>query len=51
MWPYVIAVVVTIAIIGVYVWSYKLNENTKKPENCEDLECTGCKASDCAHRK
>jgi hypothetical protein len=51
MWPYVIAIGTIVLIVLVYVWSYNLNEKTKKPEDCEDLECTGCNANNCAHRK
>ncbi len=51
MWPYVIAIGTIVLIVVIYVWSYSLNEKTEKPEGCEDLECSGCNANNCANRK
>lgn len=51
MWPYVIAIGVILLVVGLYVLTYKWNEDTEKPEGCEELECTSCKAQNCSHRK
>jgi len=51
MWEYVIAISIVILIVGVYILSYYLNSKTKKPENCEDIECNSCKDPSCSHRK
>lgn len=48
---YLIAVIIIVVIVGLYVWSYMLNEKTEKPEGCEDISCSGCKANNCATRK
>lgn len=37
--------------LGLYFWSYSLNQKTEKPEGAEDLECKGCHASSCKDRK
>ncbi|HOO43891.1 MAG TPA: hypothetical protein PKU69_02360 [Bacillota bacterium] len=50
MWPYIIAIGITIVIVGLYVWSYSVNQKTEKPEDCEDIECSSCKSADCSHR-
>jgi hypothetical protein len=51
MWEYIIAGASIVVIVLIYVYSYKLNEKTEKPEGCEDLECNSCKAKNCSHRK
>jgi hypothetical protein len=48
---YLIAVIIIVVIVGLYVWSYMLNEKTEKPEGCEDISCSGCKVNNCATRK
>ncbi len=50
MWPYVIAIGIVVFIVLVYILSYVLNSNTKRPENCEDVECNSCKDASCTHR-
>ena len=51
MWEYIIGIGVIVLIVGLYVFTYKLNTNTEKPEGCEDVECNSCNASNCSHRK
>ncbi|MBN2540256.1 MAG: hypothetical protein JXB08_01895 [Bacilli bacterium] len=46
-----IAIGIIVLVVVIYILSYALNEKTAKPEECEDLECTSCKAADCSHRK
>jgi hypothetical protein len=48
---YIIAIVIILIIVGLYVWSYTLNEKTEKPEGCEDISCSGCKVDNCASKK
>ena len=48
---YIIAGIIIVVLVGLYVWSYTLNDKTEKPEGCEDLSCSGCKANNCATRK
>jgi len=48
---YIIAIVIVVIIVGLYVFSFLLNEKTEKPEGCEDLSCSGCKADNCVTRK
>lgn len=50
MAKYLIAVGIIVVIVIIYVVTYVLNENTDRPEGCEDLECNGCNAKDCSHR-
>lgn len=50
MVKYLVAIGIIVVIIVVYVVTYIMNEKTERPEGCEDLECAGCKAKDCAHR-
>ena len=51
MWEYIIAISIIVIIVVLYVVTYSINEKTKKPEGCEDLECSGCNAKSCNHRK
>lgn len=39
------------ALLGLYLWSYTLNQNTEKPEGTEDISCKGCNATSCVERK
>jgi hypothetical protein len=48
---YIIAAVIIVIVVGIYVGSYALNEKVEKPEGCEDLSCSGCKADNCGSRK
>jgi hypothetical protein len=51
MWEYILAIAIIVVIVGLYFWSYKLNEKIEKPEGCEDVSCSGCKIDNCASRK
>lgn len=41
-------VVVTICIV-LFVLTYLLNKNTKKPDGCETLNCEGCSLTECSN--
>ncbi|MDD3865311.1 MAG: hypothetical protein WC479_06320 [Candidatus Izemoplasmatales bacterium] len=47
----IFAALILIALIGIYVGFYLLNQKTKPPEGCEIpddfLSCGGCKSSTC----
>lgn len=47
----IIAIGIVVLIILVYILTYAINSQTKRPENCDDLECNSCKASNCSQRK
>jgi hypothetical protein len=48
---YIIGVVIIVAVIGIYVWTYSLNQKIEKPEGCEEVSCSGCKVDNCVSRK
>jgi len=48
---YIIAALVIVAVVGIYVWSYSLNQKTEKPEGCEEVSCSGCKVDNCVSKK
>ncbi|MGE4572545.1 MAG: hypothetical protein AB7E09_07365 [Candidatus Izemoplasmatales bacterium] len=47
----VYGILIIVAIVGLYFWSYSANEKCDKPEGAEDLECKSCHASHCSSRK
>ncbi len=51
MWGTVIAIGVVIVVVGLYLWSYSLNEKTEKPEGCVEIECHSCHDQSCSNRK
>jgi len=38
-------------LIGLYMWSYTLNEKCERPEGAELTECKSCHAHNCSARK
>ncbi|MFO7969233.1 MAG: hypothetical protein ACQERX_00195 [Bacillota bacterium] len=48
---FVIAGIVLALFIGLYVFTYSLNEKTEKPEGTKAIDCKGCKAINCGERK
>ncbi len=48
---YVYGALGLIVFIGLYLWSYTLNQKCEKPEGAEDLECTSCHSTSCSSRK
>jgi len=48
---YVIAAVIIASFIGLYLWSYSVNQKCDKPEGVEAIDCEGCHASNCKERK
>lgn len=40
---YLIAIVIIGVFVSIYVVGYYLNGKTKKPENCKQIDCEGCK--------
>lgn len=40
---YLIAILVLVVFVAIYVLSYLFNANTKKPDNCKQIDCQGCK--------
>jgi hypothetical protein len=48
---FVYAAIGLTVFIGLYLWSYRLNEKCEKPEGTEDLECKSCHAQNCSARK
>ena len=38
-----IAILVLGIFIAIYTFGYYLNSNTKKPKNCKQINCEGCK--------
>ncbi|MFA7076067.1 MAG: hypothetical protein WC152_05295 [Candidatus Izemoplasmatales bacterium] len=51
MLKYIIAIAIAIVVVGIYIWSYKLNEKTEKPEGCEEISCSGCNVDNCVSRR
>lgn len=45
------ALLVLVGLIGIFIASYLLNKNTKKPEGCENLkaECGSCPIHTCVN--
>ena len=37
------ALLILVILLGIYILAYYLNSKTKKPENCKELDCAGCK--------
>jgi hypothetical protein len=46
---YLISILIMAILIAIYVLGYCLNSKTKKPDNCKQIECEGCKL-DCNKR-
>ena len=44
-----ISVGVVLVCVALFISTYLLNKNTKKPEGCETLDCEGCSLTDCSH--
>ncbi|MDD3478587.1 MAG: hypothetical protein PHP32_06895 [Candidatus Izemoplasmatales bacterium] len=53
--PYLIAGVVTVLVVVLFVVSYRVNEQTKVPEGCEDLTdmsgCATCSNGSCSIKR
>ena len=44
-----ISIGVVLVCIALFIGTYLLNKNTKKPDGCEPLDCEGCTISECSH--
>lgn len=44
-----ISIGVVLVCIALFIGTYLLNKNTKKPDGCESLDCEGCTISECSH--
>lgn len=38
-------------LVGLYIWSYSMNEKCERPEGAEDQTCHSCHSSSCSSRK
>ena len=49
----IIAVVIIVALVGLFIGTYILNKKTPKPEGCEEVgaECEGCQMTSCSNYK
>ena len=45
-----IAIGLIVALVLIYVLAYKKNQETDKPEGCEEISCQGCHVENCASR-
>lgn len=51
-WQYAIGVAITVGLVFLYAYATHANNHTEKPEGCEEeLDCAGCKVSECSHRQ
>lgn len=39
------------ALVGLYMWSYSLNEKCEKPEGTIEADCAACNSRACKDRK
>ena len=38
-------------LVGLYMWSYSVNEKCEKPEGTVEADCAACHSSSCKDRK
>ncbi|MFW5795099.1 MAG: hypothetical protein ACOCV1_06405 [Bacillota bacterium] len=48
---FIIGGLVIVIFIGLYIFSYSLNQSIEKPEGTKDIDCKGCNAINCRDRK
>ena len=51
MFEYVLVGLGLALLIGLYIWSYSLNEKCERPEGAELTECKSCHSTSCTTRK
>ncbi|MCF0117159.1 MAG: hypothetical protein HUJ61_03810 [Bacilli bacterium] len=46
-----LSILIMVVAVALFIGTYLLNKNTKKPEGCEELgeACQGCKILECSH--